>query len=76
MREKLEAAGGFRYRKARSPERRRGSIGALMPRNSTRAEGFCYSVPSMRTLSVRASSWANYVLLFASYAILTPYLQL
>ncbi len=30
----------------------------------------------MRTHGVRGAAWTNYVLLFASYAILTPYLQL
>jgi len=73
-----EAGGGRRLslQESSQPGEEARLIGALMPRNSTRAEGFCYNVPSMRTLSVRASSWANYVLLFASYAILTPYLQL
>jgi len=45
-------------------------------RDSTREGRLCYSGQSMDPRRITASAWVNYFCLFATYAVLTPYLQL
>jgi PPP family 3-phenylpropionic acid transporter len=50
--------------------------GAIAAAGANKDRRFCYSGSPMPTRKINSSAWTNYVLLFASYAILTPYLQL